>query len=133
MLVHASCVQWQNKGILFLGNSGVGKSSAALRLIEKGAVLVADDYTEISPDLIATCPDTTFGKIEVRGVGIVDFPALKSTSLHLAVLCVSNWDEVERMPNERIWSVEQKSIPLFVLNAFDSLFCLKVDMLLRKI
>ena len=133
MLVHASCVQWQNKGILFLGASGAGKSSAALRLIEKGAVLVADDYTEVSADLIASCPATTFGKIEVRGVGIVDFSALKSSPLHLAIWCEPNIDKIERMPNEKKWSIEQKSLPLFTLNTFDSLFCLKVDLLLQQI
>ena len=133
MLVHASCVQWQNKGILFLGDSGSGKSSAALKLIEKGAHLIADDYTQVSADLIATCPDTTFGKIEVRGVGIVEFPALKSTQIDLAVICSPNFKEIERIPLEKKWAVGQKSVPLFYLNAFEDLFCLKVDLLLKQI
>ena len=66
MLVHASCVCWQNKGILFIGDSGNGKSTAALALIEKGATLVADDYVEINlknGKIHATCPKNIFGKI----------------------------------------------------------------------
>ena len=133
MLVHASCVQWQNKGILFLGNSGSGKSSAALKLIEKGGILVADDYVEISADLIATCPETIFGKIEVRGVGIVSLPATKSALLHLAIFCTPDSASIDRIPLQKTWSIDEKSIPLFKLNPFEDLFCTKVDLLLKQI
>ena len=129
MLVHASCVLWQNKGILFLGDSGTGKSTASLRLIEKGATLVADDYVDISPNLIATCPENTFGKIEVRGVGIVSYPAQKETPLHLVIQCTKNFKEIERIPIEKKW----ENLPLFTLCPFDNLFVLKVDLLLKNV
>ena len=129
MLVHASCVLWKNKGILLLGNSGSGKSTAALRLIEKGAVLIADDYIELSDDLNAVCPDNIFGKIEVRGVGICSMPAQKQTQIHLAIQCTTNFNEPERIPPKKDFN----GAPLFTLCPFDYLFCTKVELLLEEI
>ena len=129
MLVHASCVLWKSKGILFLGDSGSGKSTACLRLIEKGATLIADDYVEISNDLIASCPNTIFGKLEVRGVGICSFPAKKETKLHMAIHCTANFNAPERMPENKRFN----GLKLFTLCPFDCLFCTKVELLLNKI
>ena len=56
------------------GASGAGKSDLALRLIDRGAVLISDDYTLLQragSELIASPPDTIAGKIEVRGLGIL--------------------------------------------------------------
>ena len=129
MLVHASCVLWKNKGILFLGHSGSGKSTACLKLIEKGATLVADDYVEVSDDLTAVCPENTFGKIEVRGVGICSFSAQKQTKLQLVIQCTSNFNTPERIPPKQTWN----NLPLFTLCPFDCLFCTKVELLLNEI
>ena len=129
MLIHASCVFWLNKGILFLGDSGTGKSTAALRLIEKGAILVADDYVNISENLIATCPENTFGKIEVRGIGIVSYPAQKETPLHLVIQCTRILEDIERIPQDKTWH----NLPLFTLCPFENLFCTKLELLLNKI
>ena len=129
MLVHASCVIWQNKGILFLGNSGAGKSTAILRLIEKGAILVADDYVDVSDNQTAVCPDNILGKIEVRGVGIISYPAQKQTKIHLVIECNPDFKEIERIPQKRFWN----NLPLFTLCPFDCLFCTKVELLLKEI
>lgn len=78
MRVHATCValrqgrRWQ--AVLLRGPSGAGKSDLALRLIDTGARLVADDQTLLAKQarqLIATPPKTLIGLIEVRGIGIV--------------------------------------------------------------
>ena len=129
MLLHASCVLWNNKGILFLGDSGTGKSTAALRLIEKGAVLIADDYVNVSENLIATCPDNTFGKMEIRGVGICSMSAQKRTRLHLAIQCTSDFNEPERIPEKKDFN----GLPLFTLCPFDCVFCTKIELLLKEI
>ncbi|RMF16145.1 MAG: serine kinase, partial [Alphaproteobacteria bacterium] len=75
-LVHASCVAWHGRGILLRGPSGAGKSALALRLIEAGALLVADDYVVLdaqsTPDrLLAAPPPRIAGLIEVRGLGLL--------------------------------------------------------------
>jgi len=73
--VHASCVAIGGRGVLLAGRSGAGKSDLALRLIDRGAALVSDDYTElrdIGGILLARAPGTIAGKVEVRGVGIIE-------------------------------------------------------------
>ena len=79
--IHASCVAIGTKGVLILGDSGAGKSDLALRLIDDGARLVADDRTElyVSRDaLYAQAPKSIAGLIEVRGLGIVALPFRKT-------------------------------------------------------
>lgn len=76
--VHASCVAIGGRAVLIGGRSGSGKSDLALRLIERGAALVSDDYTlvrRMEGRLLASPPETIAGKIEMRGIGILQFPA----------------------------------------------------------
>jgi hypothetical protein len=86
--IHASCVAIGRHGVLILGTSGVGKSDLALRLIDQGAVLVADDRTEIYVDkgaLHARAPATIRGLLEVRGLGIVKLRVRAKVAISLAV------------------------------------------------
>src|SRR5579862_2274925 len=98
ILVHGTTVALEGEGVLLRGPSGRGKSDLALRLIDGGARLVADDQTELSrgPNgLIARCPASIAGKIEVRGVGILRVAAMPSAPIRLVVdLGLS--DRVER-------------------------------------
>ena len=74
MTIHATCIAIGDKGVLIEGESGSGKSDLALRMIDRGATLVSDDYTELAVSgerLIARPPSTIAGRIEVRGIGIV--------------------------------------------------------------
>ncbi|MDE0940637.1 MAG: HPr kinase/phosphatase C-terminal domain-containing protein, partial [Pirellulales bacterium] len=85
-LVHATCVAIGEVGVLLRGPSGSGKSDLALRLIEGGAKLVADDQvvlSEVAGSLLASAPAALRGKIEVRGCGILDIPYEKSVSMRL--------------------------------------------------
>lgn len=77
-LVQASAVAIDGKALLIEGEPGSGKSSLALALIECGAQLIGDDGVELIREderIIAAPPPNTAGKLEIRGIGIVDMPA----------------------------------------------------------
>lgn len=80
MTVHGVLVDVYGEGILIMGESGIGKSEAALELIRRGHRLVADDVVElhrVTPEqLIGRSPDITRHFIEVRGIGILDVKTL---------------------------------------------------------
>src|SRR3546814_1639400 len=81
--IHASCVAAGNGGVLILGQSGQGKSDLALRLIDRGARLVADDRCDVWHErgrLWCRPPGPLAGKIEVRGIGIVEQRSEEHTS-----------------------------------------------------
>ena len=82
--VHGVLVDVFGEGVLITGESGIGKSEAALELIKRGHRLVTDDVVEIrkvSEDtLIGTAPDITKHFIELRGIGIVDVKTLFGVS-----------------------------------------------------
>jgi serine kinase of HPr protein (carbohydrate metabolism regulator) len=86
--LHASCVQCAGRGVLLLGRSGAGKSDLALRLIDDGARLVADDQVEIrraADRLLARPAAVLAGLIEVRGLGIVRLPHCAEAAIELVV------------------------------------------------
>ncbi|MCR4618931.1 MAG: HPr(Ser) kinase/phosphatase [Lachnospiraceae bacterium] len=84
MTVHGVLIDVYGQGVLITGESGIGKSEAALELIKRGHRLVSDDAVElrkISDDiLMGTAPDITKHLIELRGIGIVDVKALYGAS-----------------------------------------------------
>lgn len=101
-ILHATTVAVDGRGLLILGASGSGKSALALRLLALGAVLVADDRTELSVRagaLIARCPPALRGLIEARGIGILRAPAAEAATIRLAVDL--GQDETERLPPAR--------------------------------
>ncbi|WP_447412354.1 HPr kinase/phosphorylase, partial [Clostridium perfringens] len=76
------------QAVLLEGASGVGKSDLALRLIDRGATLISDDYTLLvrsAGSLVARAPDTIRGRIEVRGLGILTLPVVQDVPVHLIV------------------------------------------------
>ncbi len=96
-VLHATCVEWFGLGVLIRGKSGAGKSDLALRLIDAGAVLVADDQVLLENG-IASAPARLQGLLEVRGFGIVKLPFAETTAIALTVdLCSA--DEIERLPD----------------------------------
>jgi serine kinase of HPr protein (carbohydrate metabolism regulator) len=96
--IHAGCVAIGGRGVLIAGRSGSGKSDLAWRLIDRGARLVSDDYTRIERHggrLFARAPAAIAGRIELRGVGIVESPALDD----VPVCLLADLDRVpERLP-----------------------------------
>ncbi|RJL18008.1 HPr kinase/phosphorylase [Paracoccus siganidrum] len=111
--LHATTVAVEGRGLLILGPSGSGKSSLALQLMAVGAVLVADDRTDVAVEggrLIARAPQALRGRIEARGVGILDAPVSGPVPLALAVDLGRAEDQ--RLPPFRSHSVAGMSLPL---------------------
>jgi len=121
-LIHATCVAIDGQGVLLLGPSNSGKSDLALRLIDGGARLVADDQVAVAEDgvsLIATAPDRISGLLEVRGLGIVKLDAVASVRLSLVVELVTP-DRVERLPNTATWQCMRIALPMIKLTPFEA-------------
>jgi HPr kinase/phosphorylase len=100
--LHASCVAVGDRALLILGPSGSGKSALALRLVSLGAMLVADDRTELTVEgirLVARCPAPIRGLIEARGVGVLRLPAQDSALVTL--VADLGQPETERLPPRR--------------------------------
>ena len=77
--VHGTCVAVAGVGVLLRGPPGSGKSDLALRLIDRGAELVADDRVTLRREddgIVASAPASLAGLIEVRGVGVARVPAI---------------------------------------------------------
>lgn len=135
ILVHGTTVALDGEGVLLRGPSGSGKSDLALRLIDGGARLVADDQTELtcsSSFLIARSPDSIAGRMEVRGVGILKVPSVRSSPLRLVVDLVSA-ERVERLPESRFCQYLQCSLPLLELAAFEASAPAKIRLALASL
>jgi hypothetical protein len=99
--IHASCVAIGGKAVLLLGGSGAGKSDLALRLIDGGARLVADDRCELfarAGKLCVRAPASIAGLLELRGIGIVALPFVKSAPLAMAVRLWAQNQRRARLP-----------------------------------
>jgi serine kinase of HPr protein (carbohydrate metabolism regulator) len=112
-LLHATCVAIDGRGVLLRGPSGAGKSDLALRLIEDGAMLVADDYcdiTVVNDHLEAKVPANIAGKLEVRGYGIVDFPIMATAPVALVVDLMPAQD-IPRLPETTHCIIDGVRVP----------------------
>ena len=90
--LHGVLVDVYGIGILLSGESGIGKSECALELIKRGHRLIADDAVdikEIDGMLLGSCPYITSGMLEVRGMGIIDIPAIYGMSSVLNTKTIS--------------------------------------------
>ena len=119
---YATCVDINGAGVLLRGPSGSGNSDLALRLIEGGAKLVADDRTELSLEngqLMAQAPQTIAGRMEVRGLGIIDVAHCETTTVTLVVDLVAQ-DAVDRLPAAQCCAYLEHRVPLLALAAFEA-------------
>ncbi|MSO64253.1 MAG: aldolase [Alphaproteobacteria bacterium] len=124
-LVHASCVEWEGIAVLLRGPSASGKSDLALRLIDGGARLVADDQVDLSAvrgELIASAPEALAGMIEVRGLGVVHLPEERVTPRARVALAVDLGPGlvVPRLPEPAHTMYDGIRLPVLVLAAFEA-------------
>lgn len=117
--IHASCVAIDGLALLLRGPSGAGKSDLALRLVDEGARLVADDRVDLLPDgqggLLARCPQPIAGLMEVRGLGVLPMPSVDSAPL---ALVVDLGEMVERLPPPDVELLAGIALPRIMLNPF---------------
>lgn len=130
--LHATTLAIDGRGVMLIGPSGCGKSDLALRLIDRGAQLVSDDYTEVraaNAQLHASAPATIAGKIEVRGLGILPLPYIPDIVVALVVRLRGT---VARMPEPgESTDIAGVVLPVVALDAFAASAPIKVELALR--
>jgi serine kinase of HPr protein (carbohydrate metabolism regulator) len=122
ILFHATSVAIGECAVLLRGPSGSGKSDLALRLIDAGARLVADDQSEVRRDgdtLLVRAPQTLFGLIEVRGVGLVKLDAVPVAKLALIADLVA-MQHMERLPEPGSETILGLHVPLVAIAPFEA-------------
>lgn len=131
--LHATSVAIGGRAVLLCGPSGSGKSDLALRLLDRGFSLVSDDQTLLRRDgerLLASPPATIAGKLEVRGIGIVEVE--HSDSMPVALI-VEMTGDVERMPDDsRERTILGLSLPLVSVDAMTASAPSKVALALDR-
>lgn len=135
ILVHGTTVALEGAGVLLRGPSGSGKSDLALRLIDAGARLVADDQTEltrVADGVIARSPASIAGRMEVRGLGILRVPTVPSAPLRLVIDLVAP-DRVERLPEPQFCEYLQCSLPLLALAPLEPSAPAKIRLALARL
>lgn len=113
LLLHASAVAIGGRAVLILGPSGAGKSALALHLMALGAGLVADDRTEVTlhdGQPLATCPPAILGRIEARGIGILN--ARPAPPAPVVLVADLGRTETERLPPARDFDLLGCAVPL---------------------
>ena len=104
--VHGVLVDVYGEGVLITGESGIGKSEAALELIKRGHRLVTDDVVELrkvsEETLIGTAPDITKHFIELRGIGIIDVKTL------FGVACVRDTQNIDLVIRLEEWDKDKE-------------------------
>lgn len=142
VFIHATCValridkRW--RAVLLRGPSGAGKSDLALRVIDAGGRLVADDQTCLERHgrgLIATAPPILAGLIEARGVGIVRLSRSQLLTRALVVMLVDLVppDQVERLPEPARESLQDVKLPRLELAPFEVSSVAKLRLALAQI
>ncbi|MBI3446649.1 MAG: serine/threonine protein kinase [Magnetospirillum sp.] len=134
-LVHGTSVAIGGRALLIRGPSGSGKSDLALRLIDGGALLVADDQTELSlpaeGGLCVSSPASIAGLLEVRGIGLVRMPHGSATPLALVIDLVAQ-SEVERLPEPDSVELLGQKVNRLHLAPFEASAAAKVRLAMRS-
>ena len=132
--VHASTVASEGRAVLITGPSGSGKSDLALRLLDRGFTLVSDDRTIVRADgnrLLASAPPTIAGKLEVRGIGIVEMETVSDVPVALIVELTS---DIQRLPDDlRERPILGVSLPLVSIDAMTASAPSKVALALDRL
>ena len=135
MIRHAGLVarraQGRWRGVLIEGPSGAGKSDLALRALEQGFRLVADDRVLLwvsGGRLFGRAPDALAGLLEVRGVDVVEVPALAYAEVALVVRC----GDPERIPEPQAADLLGVRLPAVTLPALEASAAAKLSRALAR-
>jgi RNase adaptor protein for sRNA GlmZ degradation len=129
--VHATAVALDGLAVLLMGPSGAGKSDLALRLVDRGWRLVADDrvvLTAVEGTVQAAAPQMLADLIEIRGVGILAEPTLPTATVGLVIVLER---AAERLPEPGFVTLESIDVPCITLDPFGDSAVLKVERALR--
>lgn len=131
--VHASTVAKDGRAVVITGLSGSGKSDLALRLIDCGFSLVSDDRTLVKRDgdrLTASATPNIAGKLEIRGIGIVDMDYVENVPIALLVELTG---VIERLPDDsRSRPILGVDVPLISIDAMTASAASKVTVALDR-
>lgn len=131
--VHGACVAIGGRAVLIEGRSGEGKSDLALRLIDRGAALVADGQVICQRSdkvLLASAPAHLTGRIEVRGLGIVEMPSVERIPVDLLIVIL---DAPPRFPEDaRTRRIAGIDVPVLALAALEPSAPIKVELALKQ-
>jgi serine kinase of HPr protein (carbohydrate metabolism regulator) len=139
MILHAGCVarmtggRW--RGVLLLGPSGVGKSDLALRLLDRGWSLVADDRVRLwalGGTLYGAAPSPLAGLVEARGLGVASVRSRAFAAVDLLVDCLAPGADLERIPDPRTRTVERVMLPAVSLRPFEASAPAKLELALAR-
>ena len=132
--LHATCVVLNGKGVLITGPSGSGKSDLALRLIDSGAKLVADDQVVLArkgKKLVAEAPPILAGLIEARHMGIIRSARVK-TAIVALILEPGASGSIDRLPEDMTINLLGVGVPVLRLPYFEASAPAKVRLWLKQ-
>ena len=131
--LHATTVAVDGRAVVISGPSGAGKSDLALRLLDRGFILVSDDRTIVKREadrLVACAPPNIAGKLEVRGIGIVEMETANDVPVALLVELAS---DIQRLPDDgRERLILGIGVPLVSINATEASAPSKVALALDR-
>lgn len=135
ILIHATALAYKRKGLLFMGPSGSGKSDLALRLMNRGGELIADDQVCLrveGTELVAFSPQSIHGKCEVRSLGILTFRALDSHAIDF-IIELKPLSEISRYPfDSNVKNLCDLTLPVYYLNAFEASVVEKISLIVEQ-
>ncbi len=132
--VHGTCIAVAGQGVLLRGPSGAGKSDLALRLIDAGEKLVADDQSLLTRQgerILVSCPPEIKDRLEVRGLGLEQLPAVPEAPLAL-VVDLAESGAVERLPEPQEETLLGIAVPRIELASFEASAPAKVKLALQR-